>query len=553
MHPLTALKRHRAFFILIAFAATLFLSDIWSYKEFVRAESYFALGARLMIEQSEWLAPHAPDESQLNKPPLAYWLTGLSYKLFGASYGSARLPVVVCALCILAFVYSLGVWLDGIRSGLTSAAVLASSYLFLTFARTAMSDMLLALCVTASLTCFIFALAQQTVRSGRLIISGYVPLALGVLTKGPVALVLVAAPIILALGWSRNRAAVKQLLLGRGSLVFLAIAAPYFVLVYRRLGAEPLRFFFLGENIRRFTGEVYGSSSRPFWFELAAFFSDFAPWSLLIFTAVWFDWRARGSNEIKDQARHILYLWLGSTIFLFSLSSFKLVYYLLPAMPAAALIIGSMVAGADEHLHLARRMMQAFLVLCSLIIVVIAFLVLKAAVILSNQSFFRFMPLVIAVGGAAVISLHLKRRKLWRAAMILIVVMWATILTTQLALLPAFTRYLPATQLAARVPSDRIWYTSWAASDWANCIAFNLAPPHRVERLVGDAGNERLLAALKNDSRAVVVIWEREYAELATKDPELRVLAQAETYGRGGLNLKMVRQPRRERLMLVGH
>src|SRR6266567_1166765 len=238
---------------------------------------------------------------------------------------------------------------------------------------------------------------------------------------------------------------------------------------------------------------------------------------------------------------------------LFSLSSFKLDYYLLPAMPAAALIIGPIVAGADEHSRLARRMIQTFVVLCSLVVVVIAFLVLKAAVILSNQSFFRFMPLVIAVGGAAVISLHLKRRKLWRAAMILIVVMWATILTTQLALLPAFTRYLPATQLAARVPSDRIWYTSWAASDWANCIAFNLAPPHHVERLVGDAGNERLVAALKNDSRAVVVIWEREYAELATKDPELRVLAQAETYGRGGLNLKMVRQPRRERLMLVGH
>ena len=50
-----ALLKHRAFFIIITFAAVLFLSDIWIYKEFVRAESYFALGSRLMVEQGEWL------------------------------------------------------------------------------------------------------------------------------------------------------------------------------------------------------------------------------------------------------------------------------------------------------------------------------------------------------------------------------------------------------------------------------------------------------------------------------------------------------------------
>jgi 4-amino-4-deoxy-L-arabinose transferase-like glycosyltransferase len=85
------LKKHRAFFIVIAFAAVFFLSDIWIYKEFIRAESYFALGARLMAENNDWLAPHAPDELLLNKPPLTYWLIGISYKLFGVNYGTSRL------------------------------------------------------------------------------------------------------------------------------------------------------------------------------------------------------------------------------------------------------------------------------------------------------------------------------------------------------------------------------------------------------------------------------------------------------------------------------
>jgi 4-amino-4-deoxy-L-arabinose transferase-like glycosyltransferase len=78
MSLLTRLRQHRAFFIIIAFAALLFLSDIWIYKEFVRAESYFALGSRLMVEQGDWLTPHAPDELPLNKPPLTYWLIGAS-------------------------------------------------------------------------------------------------------------------------------------------------------------------------------------------------------------------------------------------------------------------------------------------------------------------------------------------------------------------------------------------------------------------------------------------------------------------------------------------
>src|SRR6185295_9751428 len=87
-HPHTFRLRHRlrahsAFLILLTFAAALFLSDIWGYRQFIRAESYFAVGARLMIEQDAWLTPHAPDEAQLNKPPLTYWLIGIFYKLFG--------------------------------------------------------------------------------------------------------------------------------------------------------------------------------------------------------------------------------------------------------------------------------------------------------------------------------------------------------------------------------------------------------------------------------------------------------------------------------------
>jgi 4-amino-4-deoxy-L-arabinose transferase-like glycosyltransferase len=542
------LSQHRYFFIVIAFAAVLFLSDIWIYKEFVRAESYFALGARLMVEQGDWLTPHAPDELPLNKPPLTYWLIGVSYKLFGVSYGSARLPSVLAALVLLALVYSLALRLYGKSAALVSAAVLASSFLFLSFARLAMSDMLLTLCTTAALAGFILALTDARPRSRHFVLLGYVALALGVLVKGPVAIALVAGPIGLELGLRRTRTDMKKLRLIPGLVLLVLIAAPYFLIVYMLAGAGPLRFFFFGENLQRFTGHVYGASGRPIWFELVAFFSDFAPWSVLIPAALWFGWR--GGNWAK--ATRSVYLWLGCTVVLFSLSSFKLDYYLLPAMPASALIIAPLIASAGALPRFIRLLVAAFLILCSVTLIMVASLSLKAATLLSVVTPLRFLPVVLALAGLGVIVVYLGRQKLFQATFALTVTMWVTFITMQWVFLPAFAGYLPAARLAVAAPAGSALFTSPAASDWANCIAFNLPAPHKVERFMGDNGDERLLAALKNDSKAVAVVRESEYANLLVRDPSLRILGQSETFGHGGLSLKMIRDPRRERLLLIG-
>jgi 4-amino-4-deoxy-L-arabinose transferase-like glycosyltransferase len=551
MSSLVHLKQHRAFLIVLAFAAVLFLSDIWIYKEFVRAESYFGLGARLMVESGDWLMPHAPDELPLNKPPLTYWLIGASYKLLGANYGSARLPSVLAALLVLAIVYALGLRLSGKRAALISVAILASSYLFLSFARMAMSDMLLTLCITASLACFISTVDEQGDRSGVLIWLGYVALALGVLAKGPVAIALVTVPIGMELMFRRDRAGLRSLRLVPGVTLFLLIAAPYFIFVYARAGVEPLRSFFFGENLQRFTGQIYGASGRPIWYEFVAFFSDFAPWSLLVFVALWFDWRGR--IETTSKTRRVLYLWLGCTIVLFSLSSFKLDYYLLPAMPATALIIAPVFASAEALPAFMRRIVNTLLILIALGIVLIASLSLKAAALLSVLSSLRFLPAAFSVVGLGVVIACLARRKSWQAALALTATSCATMLSMQLVLLPSFVRYLPAAQLAASTPAGKVVYTSWVASDWANCVAFNLPQPHRVERLIGDTNNQRLQLTLKNDSNSIAIIRESEYANLLMQDSALKILAQAETFGHGGLSLKMIRDPRRERLFLVGH
>jgi 4-amino-4-deoxy-L-arabinose transferase-like glycosyltransferase len=266
--------------------------------------------------------------------------------------------------------------------------------------------------------------------------------------------------------------------------------------------------------------------------------------------ALWFNWRGRGNNPNPTRLVH---LWFVVTIVLFSLSSFKLDYYLLPAMPAAALIIAPVIANADALPRFARSLVKAILVLCGVMLVTVAALSLKAAAVLSVVTFLRFLPLTLALAGLVVLIVYLRSRKVWQATFVLSATMWATFLAMQWVLLPAFVRYLPAPSLAAATPFGIALYTSHAASDWASDIAFNLPPPHKLERLTGDAGNKELLAALKSDSKIIAVVRESEYPNLLAQDPTLRVIAQAETFGHGGLSLNLIRDPQRERLLLIGH
>ena len=185
----------------------------------------------------------------------------------------------------------------------------------------------------------------------------------------------------------------------------------------------------------------------------------------------------------------MLYLWLVWTVILFSISSFKLDYYLLPAMPAAALIVGAMLIESERRAKVA-------LVLC--------------------------------------------------------VAIAAMLLTLQMTVGRRFAHSLPVPQLVSSVPAGRAWFTSAGASDWANDVAFNLPAPHQVERLI-DSDDAKLSEILKMDRNAVALIREREYQSLVAKDPEIKILAMGDTYGHGGMNLKMLIHPQRETLFVIGH
>lgn len=547
------LKIEPAFLFLLILAAALFLSQLGAYRDFVRAESYFALGSRLMVSGGDWLSPHAPDEPVLNKPPLQYWLTGIAFASLGASYTTARLPSALAALAVLCVVYLLGTRLYDAHAGLLAVGSLATSYLFYTFARTAMSDMLLTLCVSAALYCFILVLTDKSAHRGTpLVLCGYVFIALGILAKGPVAVLLVAGPCFFELLFSRDLTMLKRLRIFPGALIILAVAAPYFLLLYVRLGAGPLLTFFIGENLQRFTGGIYAYAARPVWYLPLAFISDFAPWSLLLFPAIYFDRRAQSAEPAERRSRRVLHFWLFFPLVFFSFSNFKLDYYLLPAMPAAALIVGGFVERALKLPRWALGYIYTFTILFALLVIVASIISIKfAAQILLNTSY-GWLQVVSSV--AALLFVLYSLRKHWprRAVWSLIFSIWLILLLHEWTLAPALSSYQPIEKFAATITAQEARvYTSPAASDWANTLAFHLPPGQIVTRITSDVDDAQLKEVLQQEPHAVVLLTEEEFERLQASGLSLRSIAEGETLGHGGLTLKLLRQPKLDRLKVV--
>jgi 4-amino-4-deoxy-L-arabinose transferase-like glycosyltransferase len=209
------------------------------------------------------------------------------------------------------------------RTGLAAAAVLASTLLFLSFGRVAMSDMLLALWTTLAMA---LALAGAS-RPARWIapVLGAV-LGLGFLTKGPIGVLLPGLGIA-AWAWPRRRWPLAPAGTALAVAAFALVGLSWFGLVYARMGAGPLEYFFLRENLERFAGETYDAGRSPFYY-LGAYLAVGLPWSLLFPIAAF---------RLPRGERPML-AWLALMLVPLSLARGKIDYYLLPLAPAASLV-----------------------------------------------------------------------------------------------------------------------------------------------------------------------------------------------------------------------
>jgi 4-amino-4-deoxy-L-arabinose transferase-like glycosyltransferase len=335
--PATAWRWKPLVILLLASGALLF--PCLSFFLFEPDEGRYAQIPREMLTRGEWLVPTLQGEPYLDKPPLFYWLVMASYSLFGYHDWAARLvPAFAVEGCIL-LTYLLGRRLLGERPAFWGALFLVLMPGFTGMGRLLVLDGVLTFWVTLSLFAAARAAEGPRLRLGWWLVTA-LACGLGVLTKGPVGLVLLLPPL-----WLYRRLGGCTARIGRrGWLIFfaiiVAIAVPWYIAVCMRL-PDFARNFFLVHNVQRFVQPF--DHDRPVWFYLPVLLAGLLPASLLVLPLTRF-LASESAAARRCPALGYLLLAAGWCILFFSLAGCKLPTYILPAFPPLALAFGVLAA-----------------------------------------------------------------------------------------------------------------------------------------------------------------------------------------------------------------
>lgn len=328
--------------LLAGFCAFLLFYGLGSFGLIGADEPRYAQVAREMLERHDWITPTLGGVPWLEKPALYYWEAMLSYRIFGVSDWAARVPSAVDATLMVFAVYF---FLRRFRPGshLDGALIVASSAGIIGFARAASMDMpLTAMLAMALLAWYAWHESQSTFYLGLF----YAFLALGTLAKGPVApflAVVIIGIFVLAKG---DLPLVRRTLWLPGILLFFLIASPWYIAVQVK-NPQFFREFILEHNLARFGTNLY-HHPEPFWYYLPVMLLGLVPWSVLVIAATWETSRAwlaekREMLRGEDAFNAFLLIWLVVPLVFFSFSQSKLPGYIIPALPAGALLLAEYV------------------------------------------------------------------------------------------------------------------------------------------------------------------------------------------------------------------
>ena len=334
--------RTRTDVLLIAgFCAFLFFYGLGQFGLIGADEPRYAQVEREMLERSDWITPVLGGQAWLEKPPLYYWQAMLAYAVFGVSDVAARIPAAIDATLLVIAVY---LFFRRFRRGVEvdAALITASCAGMIGYARAASMDMALAAAFSIGMLTW---WAWRETEKRTYLAAFYVSIALGMLAKGPVAPFLAAAVIVLfALGTREYRLVLKALWLP-GILLFCAIALPWYVAVQVR-NPQFFREFILEHNLARFSSDLY-HHRQPFWYYLPVTALAFLPWTVFVIAAmvrplrIWWAERKTVSPEPDLEWQFSLFAccWLIVPVVFFSISQSKLPGYILPSIPAGAVLL----------------------------------------------------------------------------------------------------------------------------------------------------------------------------------------------------------------------
>ncbi|NRR29514.1 glycosyltransferase family 39 protein [Oxalobacteraceae bacterium] len=334
----------------------------WLYMLGVRTlvppdEGRYAEMAREMFVSGDWITTRLNGIKYFEKPPLQTWMNALSFSLFGLGEWQARLWTGLCGIAGVLLTGYAGRRVLGARVGFYAALALGSSLFWVASGQIDSLDMSLSGMMTVALCALLIAQRDEASPAERRnwMLLCWVGMALAVLAKGLIGLVLPGAVLVLYTLAARDWAIWTRLHLGKGLLAFLAVAAPWFVLVALKNPEQP-HFFFIHEHFERFLLKTHHREGAWYYF-FAMLIPGILPW-LGVLPQSLFAARQRDKTAVF-QPKLMLLIWAVFIFFFFSYSSSKLPGYILPVFPALALLIAAYLENASRH----QRIIAAALLL----------------------------------------------------------------------------------------------------------------------------------------------------------------------------------------------
>lgn len=387
-------------------------------------EAFYAESAREMVLTGDWLTPHYNFEPRFQKPVLYYWLTGATYLVTGPTEFGARLWAAISGLGLVLVTAVCGRrWYDE-TTGLLAGAIVATNFGYFSIARMALPDLPLTFCITLAIWAALVSTLEQERSPRKFVLVAALALGLGFLTKGPVGVIIPLLVIIPVLVIERRSIGVTPIDLVLGFAVFMAVAVPWYVLMWLRHGNEYLQSFFVGDNFERFATDRF-NDPRPWWFYVPVVAGGLLPWTPL--ALVWlgpitqFVRRRRDVGTIDLR----LILWAALPLLFYTLSVGKQPRYVLPVLPPLALLLAASIVertqqwrGYDGARSMPRRALPVVVgsFLSGAFLCVLGVLLYRAQPLLINvQSIYTTVAAwLIAVLGALVIMTAVTKH--WRAA-----------------------------------------------------------------------------------------------------------------------------------------
>lgn len=319
-------------FLLFVFVIVSIGLGSWGLTE--SSEARYAEIPREMVKTGDFIHPRLMEIQHFHKPPLAYWITAVGYKIFGINEFGARIFLQVALIVQLLLVFKLAMLLfKNEKIAFSSAVIFFTFPIVLIATRNLTTDAYLTTVVLGSIySWLVYKLKSKTFY----LYLCYFLMGLGFLLKGPVIILPVLA---FTIPWKiiykdKFRISIHHIL---GFLLFALVSASWFIVIIRET-PELWNYFFMKHTVDRALDADTFHRSKPFWYFFAYGPMVGIPW--FIFTIIMIFRRFKGIEAVDKKNLKVLLWSAGAVFLLFSLFSSKLILYILPVYPLVAVIAG---------------------------------------------------------------------------------------------------------------------------------------------------------------------------------------------------------------------